>query len=309
MEHRSKQFDVVIVGGGPAGMAAVLWCDELGLSSCLLERSGALGGQLGWIHNPIRNYLGVDFANGEECLSRFSKSLENRKFELYSKVNVGAINAETKELVTSQGAFFYGALIVATGIRRRELDVPGEMEFRGRGIFASGSRDRHDVRGREVAVIGGGDAALENSLILAEFASKVYLIHRRDRFSARDEFVEAVEANQKIEVLFNTEADRFGGDCELEFIEIRMKDRPRRTLQITKAVIRIGVIPNSKLLSGIADLDGEGYIKVDRFGRSSSNAIYAVGDVANHVSPTIASAVGSAATAVKAIAKFARDLE
>lgn len=309
MDPLLRQFEVVIVGGGPAGMAAALWCDELGLSSCMIEKSDSLGGQLGWIHNPIRNYLGASFENGEECLARFNGSLADRRFDLYSNVKVNAINAESRELVTSEGAFFYNALIVATGVRRRELGVSGELEFRGSGILSSGARDRREAQDRQVAVIGGGDAALENSLILSEFADKVHLIHRRDRFSARKEFVEAAGANRKIEVLFDTEIDRFGGDGKLEFVEVRTKDGMSRRLPISKAVIRIGVVPNSEILAGIADLDDQAYVKVDHLGRTSFDGIYAIGDVAGPVSPTIASAAGSAATAVKAIAKFPRDFE
>lgn len=296
------KFDVVIIGGGPAGMAAALWCDELGLTSCLLEKRGTFGGQLAWIHNPIRNYLGADFRDGADCLKHFEASIADRRFEAFANRMVFSIAADTREVLTSTGSFTGAAIVVATGVRRRELGVPGEAEFRGLGILDSGSRDRQETLGLNVAVVGGGDAALENALILAEFASKVYLIHRRDRFSAREGFIRSVADNSKIECLMETQVERFGGEQELESVDVIGADSISRRLSVSKAVVRIGVQPNSALLSNVAEVDDRGYVKVDSVGRTSADGIYAVGDVANPVAPTISTAVGSAATAVKSIA-------
>lgn len=296
------KFDVVIIGGGPAGMAAALWCDELGLTSCLLEKGGTFGGQLAWIHNPIRNYLGASFRDGADCLKHFEASLADRRFEAFPNLMVFSIAADTREVLTSAGSFTGAAIIVATGVRRRELGVPGEDEFRGLGILDSASRDRQETLGLNVAVVGGGDAALENALILGDFASKVYLIHRRDRFSARKEFIRSVAENSKIECLMETQVERFGGEQELESVDVIGTDSISRRLSVSKAVVRIGVQPNSALLSNVAEVDDRGYVKVDSVGRTSADGIYAVGDVANPVAPTISTAVGSAATAVKSIA-------
>lgn len=304
-----SDFDVIIVGGGPSGMAAALWCDELGLSSCLFEVSGTLGGQLSWIHNPIRNYLGLEFRDGTDCLDKFQASLADRQFQLFSDITVFSISAETCEVITSAGKFAGKAIIIATGVRRRKLDVPGEVEYRGRGILESGSRDRKQVAGARVAVIGGGDAALENALILADFADKVYLIHRRNRFSAREEFRNAVAANSKIDTLFQYEVERFGGGSELSYMDLRSVDGTSRRLGASKAVVRIGVEPNSELLVDHNDLDSNGYVKVNHLGQTAVKNLYAIGDVSNPVAPTIASAVGSAACAVKAIAKDIRSSE
>jgi len=305
----SRKFDVVIVGGGPAGMAAALWCDELVLSSCLIEKGRALGGQLAWIHNPINNYPGAEFASGSECIESFKASLSDRIFQLFTYTEVVSIDLEKRTVETSAGTFEGDSIILAMGIRRRELGVPGEVEFRGSGILASGSRDRRQVDGQDVAVIGGGDAALENALILAEFANKVYLIHRRDGFSAREEFIASVAANAKIELILGAKVDKFGGERELAYIDIRHAAGASRRLPVTKAVVRIGVVPNSEILAGHLDLDERGYVRADRLGRTSADRVYAIGDIANPVSPTIATAVGSAANVVKAITRSARFLE
>lgn len=304
------QFDVVIVGGGPAGMAAALWCDELGLSSCLIERSSDVGGQLHWIHNPIDNYAGAKFRNGFDCLRRLKESLSGRDSKLMSDAKVVTIDAVEKAVELDYGESVAGkAMILATGVRRRTLGVPGEREFEGRGILTSGSRDKREASGLNVAVIGGGDAALENALILAEYASKVYLIHRRGRFSARREFIKKVSRQKNIETIFDARVVEFGGSETLEFIDIERTAVGHERIRVDMAIVRIGVQPNSDLLAEAVDIDEAGYIATDRVGRTSLEGVYAIGDVAFRESPTLSTAVGSAAAAVKTIASTIRRTE
>lgn len=310
MSEKSGHFDVVIIGAGPAGMAAALWCDELKLSACLIEIRTFSGGQLDWIHNPINNYPGTAFRDGRDCLDHFKRSLADRSFSFRPNESVAEINVESGTVgIGGDDPIRARAIILATGVRRRQLGVPGENDFIGRGLLASGSRDRHDASGATVAVIGGGDAALENAIILGERAEKVYLIHRRDRFSARAEFVRAVNENQRIESVMSAEVREFGGSESLEFIDIERGMNGPLRIRISKAVVRVGVVPNSELLVGKVVLDNAGYVTVDRSGRTSTPNVYAVGDVAFPESPTIATAVGSAAAAVKSIAANIRVLE
>lgn len=296
----SKKFDVVIIGGGPAGMTAALWCDELKLSSCIIEKRGSMGGQLSWIHNSIENYPGARFSDGSTCLEEFKASISERSFELLLNTSAVALDTDSRSVLTTVGPVAADSIVIASGVRRRRLEVPGEEEFRGKGLLDSGSRDRHQTEGMDVAVVGGGDAALENALILSEFARRVFLIHRRDHFVARREFIDAVAANDKIEPVMNATVVRFGGDRELEFIEIK-EITGTRQIRTSHAVVRIGVVPNSEFLHGIIDLDSRGYVRVDHLGRTSVAGVYAIGDIAFPASPTIATAVGSAATVVKTI--------
>ena len=304
------QFDVVIVGGGPAGMAAALWCDELDLSLCLIERSSDVGGQLHWIHNPIANYAGAKFSNGLDCLRGFKDSLAGRRSTLISDANVVSIDPVKKTTELEHGETVSGkAIILASGVRRRALGIRGEDQFAGRGILTSGSRDRREASGARVAVIGGGDAALENALILSEYASRVYLVHRRDRFSARREFIKEISRHKNIETVLDARVTEFGGSEMLEFIDIDRMASGTERIRIDKAVVRIGVQPNSELLAGVVDVDEAGYIVTDRVGRTSVENIYAIGDVAFRESPTISTAVGSSAAAIKCIAANIRKSE
>ncbi|HQU90705.1 MAG TPA: NAD(P)/FAD-dependent oxidoreductase [Pyrinomonadaceae bacterium] len=308
--EKSGQFDVVIVGGGPGGMAAALWCHELGLTSCLIDSASNCGGQLHWIHNPITNYLGGRFDNGTAALRAFSASLSDRRFTQMLALRVTEIDRASMSVSLDDGRDISAkAIVVATGIRRRQLNVPGEAEFKARGILDSGSRDKSEVSGKTAAVIGGGDAALENALILADYAEKVYLVHRRNEFSGRREFIQAVKHSNRIESIMNAQVKEFGGSSQLEFVDLELTSGNTQRIPIANAVVRIGVQPNSELLKDIADLDDAGYVNVDREGRTSVANIYAIGDIAHPTSPTIATAIGSAAAAIKSVAAHMRKTE
>ncbi|HEX6280214.1 MAG TPA: NAD(P)/FAD-dependent oxidoreductase, partial [Pyrinomonadaceae bacterium] len=234
-------FDVVIIGGGPAGMSAAIWCADLNLDCCLINDRAELGGQLHHIYNPIRNYLGTEFENGAQCSRQFHDSLEGLPIVLYPNTNVAAIDPSRMTVSTEQGRSFGGkAIVIATGLRRRELGVRGESEFMGNGILDSGARDPKQVRGHRVAVIGGGDAALENALILSDHAERVFLIHRRDSFAAREHFVSAATSKENIEFVLDSTVIAFEGNSELSLVELRDLSGDSRGIEVSRAVVRIG---------------------------------------------------------------------
>src|SRR5256886_4495486 len=161
--------DVVIIGAGPAGLSAARWCDELGLDTLVLEQNEAVGGQLSFVHNPIDNYLGLHANNGEELRERFVEQTEDSDFDLWTNVEIASLDLKAKRVVLKSGEELQSiAIIIATGLRRRRLGIPGETEFDGRGIIESGSIDRDQFAGKDVCVIGGGGAAAGNALLLGE---------------------------------------------------------------------------------------------------------------------------------------------
>jgi thioredoxin reductase (NADPH) len=197
-------------------------------------------------------------------------------------------------------AVSYRALIIATGVRRRRLNIEGETELRGNGVIESGVRDRAQASGRDVVIVGGGDAAVENALILSDEAASVRLLHRRDQFTARPEFLSELEAKSNIEVMRNVVLEKIEGGSRVTGVEIRNTSTGEVSrLPADIVLVRIGVEPNSQLVSGILDVDEHGYVVVDASGRTSVEGIYAAGDVANPVSPTLNTAAGTGATAAK----------
>ncbi|MEZ5345429.1 MAG: NAD(P)/FAD-dependent oxidoreductase [Pyrinomonadaceae bacterium] len=297
-------FDVVIIGGGPAGLSSALWCSELGLSALLLESGDGLGGQLNRVFNPIENHLGVSAENGKKLLDIFLTQIETRDFERKMNSEVSAVDLEagSVKLLSGEDVNFLN-LIIATGVRRRTLDVPGIEDFIGRGILFSGKRDGESVRNKSVVVAGGGDAAFENALILAETADKVVLIHRSSKFRAREEFVTQVSSHPKIQIRTAAEITKVLGNKALHSLEIRDSSTGNTSILETDALlVRIGVVPNTELFSGKLKLDAGNYIVINDLCETSMPRIFAVGDVSNPVSPTVSSAVGAGATAVKTIA-------
>jgi len=301
--QKKKDFDVIIIGGGAAGLSAALWCDDLGLTALLVESKGELGGQLLWTHNRIDNHLGGSAKNGREMRDRFVKQIEHRKFALKLSCEISEIDLEKKIIRLDAGEkFTANAIVIATGIRRRKLGIEGEDKFRNKGIVESGKRDQNSVKNKTAAIIGGGDAALENALILSETATKVWLIHRGKDFRARGEFIEQVLKNPKIEILTEAVARKISGGKRLEAIELEsLQTKKTFTLSIDALVTRIGVEANTELFGGKIELDDEGYIKINSVCETNLKGVFAVGDVANPLAPTISSAVGMGAIAAKVI--------
>ncbi len=297
------KFDVIIIGGGVGGLSTALWCDELGLSALLLESQAELGGQLLWTHNEIKNYLGREAKNGRELRDTFLEQIEKRNFELSLQAQIAEIDLEKKEILLVGGTRISArAMVIATGIRRRKLNVAGEDEFRMRGIIESGKKNADSVAGKNVLVIGGGDAAFENALILAETAEKVTLAHRRKVFSARREFIEQVENHPKITILTETSVQKISGNERIESVELKKISADETLiLPVDALLVRIGVEPNTENFRGKLELDERGYIEINRNCETNIKGIFAVGDAANPLAPTVSSAVGMGATAAKAI--------
>ena len=299
----NQNFDVIIIGGGAAGMSAALWCDDLGLSALLLEKSDELGGQLLWTFNPIKNHLGVEAENGRALQRIFVKQMENRKFS--HRKNSEVQNFDPKNItvsLTGGERFAAKAMIIATGVRRRKLNIEGENSFVGKGVLDSGKKNSEKVSKKTVLIVGGGDAAIENSLILSETARKVYIAHRRRDFRARSEFLEKARTDPKIEFLTEMNIRKITGSHKIETVELQnARTGEVRNLPVDFVLIRIGVEPNTELFHKELLTDKNGYLKVDENGETTAKNIFAVGDAANPVSPTISTAVGTGATAVKTI--------
>jgi thioredoxin reductase (NADPH) len=296
--------DVIIIGGGPAGLSAASWCDELGLDTLLLEQAEQVGGQLHNIFNPIHNYLGCDAQDGQELFQAFTRNLEKAEFDQWTQTSIESVNLRAKTISLRSGEQLQAiAIIIATGVRRRELGIDGEKRFIGKGIIESGSRDKQLLTGRDVCVVGGGDAAAENALLLAEVCPTVTLVHRGKKLRARREFTEQLHANHCITVFTESVVTRIIGDDEVQAVEILRKDglKPFQ-LAVRGVLIRVGVEPNTELFREQLELDEQGYIGVNSDQETNVDFVFAIGDVSNPLSPTISSAIGAGATAAKVIA-------
>jgi len=295
--------DVIIIGAGPAGLAAALWCDELGLDTLVLEQN-EVGGQLLSIHGPINDYPGVPASNGREFLERFSESVSKADFDLWTNVEIESVDLKAKRVALRSGEELQSiSIILATGVRRRQLGIPGEKEFVGHGIIESASRDRNEFADKDVCVIGGGDAAAENALLLAEVCPTVTLVHRRKRLKARPSFVQQLRGQHCITVFPESVVTRILGSDKVEAVEILRKDALKPfQMAVMGVVIRVGVQPNTELFRNELQLDDEGYAIATNQHETNVVNVFAIGDVSNPLAPTISGASGAGATAAKVIA-------
>ena len=255
-------YDVLIMGAGPAGLSAAFWCDRLGLDTLVLEQEEETGGQLLSVYNVIDDYPGVPAANGRELRDRFTEQTKDCDFDLWTNVEIENVDLKAKKVSLKSGEALQSiALIVATGLRRRKLGIPGETEFAGHGIIESATKDASVFAGKDVCVIGGGDAAAENALLLGEVCPTVTLVHRGKKLRARREFAEQLHTHHCVTVFPESRVLRILGNDHVEAVEIERAHALKPfQMAVQGVVIRIGFEPNTDLLRDQLKLDERGYV-------------------------------------------------
>lgn len=301
-------YDVIIVGGGPAGLAAGLYAARMNLKALLLDR-GPLGGQL-LNTELIEDYPGFESILGSELSVKMGDharkfGLEIREFEPVSEIDVDGdlriARLETGEELRAP------ALIMAAGGLPRKLEVPGEVELAGRGVSYCAVCDGAFFKQEVLAVVGGGDAALEEGDFLTRYASKVYIIHRRRDFRAQPILQERARRNPKIEFIFDARVQEVYGDGKVRGLKYETGGEIV-DLPVGGVFIFVGFLPNSGLLKVHADHDAGGFLLTDRDMRTSIPGIWAVGDVRAQLTKQIATAVGDGTTAAVAASGYIEKL-
>ncbi len=300
---------VVILGAGPAGLSTALWLERLGLRFLLVDRGTALGGSLPRINLAVTEYLGRHAANGADLLDTFQRHFHAccPDAEPRLQTEVHSVHLDPLRIETAHGPIAAAALVVALGCRRRRLGLPGERELQGKGLSYSATSDLERIAGAPVAVVGGGDGALENALILAERCPKVFLLHRRAELRARAEFRERVLAHPRIEILAPARVLALESDAQgLAALRLQTLQGERR-LALRWLVVKAGFEPNSEPLpSPELRRDAEGYLEVDRYLHTSAPGVFAAGDICNPRSPCVAASVGDGAVAAREVLAFLR---
>jgi thioredoxin reductase (NADPH) len=296
-------YDVIIIGGGPAGMSALVWCQSLGLHGALLEQSSELGGQMLQMFHRVLDYPGLIAENGRELRDHFVAHLDQLRLDYRTACKIEEVDLIRRRALCDGQWLQARAIIIATGARKRRLGIPGEDEFEIRGVSFSATRDHSLYAGKKVCVIGGGDSAVQNSLILANVCPQVTLIHRSDKFRARADWLKQARENPRITIINNAEAKAIEGGERVERLIIQdTRSRETQTIETEGVFIRVGVAPNTEIFRGQIDLDEAGFIKTDQRQRTSVEMVYAAGDVCRPVSLSVATAVGQGAVAAKEIA-------
>jgi thioredoxin reductase (NADPH) len=296
-------YDVIVIGGGPGGLSALLWCHSLGLRAVLLEQASELGGQMLQMFHPVIDYPGLLPANGRALRDQFAAHLQQLQLECRTGCQVEAVDL-TAHRVYLNGEWLQGrAIILATGARQRRLGIPGEDQF----ALHTDPHEPMPYAGQPVCVIGGGDSAVENSLILARVCPSVTLIHRSTHFRARLEWLQAAQAAANITLLPNCVPVELRGAERLRSLVVADSITGAQCeLPAATVFVRIGTVPNTEFLQGQLELDEAGYIRVDQRQQTTRARVYAVGDVCKPVCWSVATAVGHGAIAAKAAAEAVR---
>ncbi len=293
-------YQVIIVGGGPAGISALLWCHSLGLSALMLDQASELGGQMLQMRHPTLEYPGFPDKPGAELRDAFVAHLQNYQLNWRLNYQLQSINLQEKYLIAGDERLDFQALIIATGASTRTLGLPNESEF----VSYCARQDREKLAGKSVCVIGGGDSAVEDSLILAEVCPEVILMHRSDQFRSRKTWLEQAQAHPRITIRTHCEIKKvtqLGAQLSLTIHDLASPKLDE--LLVGGLVVRLGIKPNTEIFNGQVTLDQVGYIVTDRAQRTSVENIYAVGDACRPVCFSIATAIGHGAIAAKDIAE------
>lgn len=308
MKHST--YDVVIIGGGPGGYAAALYCARAGLSTLVLEKLSA-GGQMATT-TQVDNYPGFDEGiDGFELAEKMQRGAERFGAETaYAEVTALDLAAQPKRITTSAGEVLGQTVVLATGASPRPLGIPDEDALRGRGVSYCATCDGMFFRGKTVVVAGGGNSAAEDALVLSKICKKVYLVHRRDTLRATKSYLAPLEKAQNLEFVWNKQIDRLiAPDGQLT--GVGMTDRVTgevSTLDADGLFVAIGRIPDTKLIAGQVDLDEQGYIIADETTRTSVPGVFAVGDARTKPLRQIITAAADGATASKFIEEYLNQL-
>lgn len=298
-------YDVIIVGAGPAGLAAAIYGKRAGMDILVLDSSSISGGQILSTYE-IDNYPGMPGVSGEGLAQAMRSHCDKLGVE-FARGKVSSIldKGGTKELVTKKATFQGKAVIIATGASNRLLGCPGEEELSGVGVSYCATCDGAFFKDKEVAVVGGGDVALEDALYLARFCSKVYLIHRRDEFRGAALLQEQVKATDKIHIIYDSTVEAINGTDKVESILIRNKNTDAtEELKLDGVFIAVGNVPNVKGIEGLPNQDEAGYIIADETCETSIAGIYAAGDVRTKQLRQVITATADGANAITSIDRF-----
>lgn len=294
----NQKYDVVIIGGGPAGLTAGLYTSRARLSSVLIEKAAAGG----WIVNAelVENYPGFPQGiSGLELAELMNEQATKYGLEiLLAEVTGLELKGEQKIVETTEGNFVAKAVIIATGSERVKLGVPGEKEFIGKGVSYCALCDAPLFRDQPVAVVGGGNAAINEALDLSKFASKIVVIHRRQELRATRILQERAFAEPKIEFLWNTVVEAIEGEDVVRRLRLRnVLNGEESTLDISGIFVATGSKPNTDYLKGVLPLDATGAIITNEKMETGVPGIFAAGDIRSNSIRQVIAATGDGATA------------
>lgn len=303
------KYDVLILGGGPAGLAAALYAKRAGVSVLVLERS-IYGGQV--TNTPtVENYPGILNISGVDLAMALYEQVTGLGIEVRLEEPVSyQLDAPAKAVATARGLYEAKAVIVANGVKRRTLGCPGEERLAGRGVSYCATCDGAFFQGVEVAIVGGGNTALEDALFLSNNCAAVHLIHRRDQFRGSSILAEAVKKRQNIHLHLNSVVEEITGEEKVAGARLRDVTTGEETrLELSGVFVAVGLAPDNAAFAGQLALDGAGYIQAGEDCRTNLAGVFAAGDTRTKEVRQIITAAADGAVAALGAANYVNSLE
>ncbi len=298
-------YDLIIIGSGPAGLSAAVYAKRAGLSTLVLEKNPMSGGQVLNTYE-VDNYLGMPGINGFDLGMQFREHADRLGVEFVEADVRGIGTCNGFHIVkTARHTFRARAIIIAAGAAHRKLAVPGEERLAGRGISYCATCDGAFFRGKTVAVIGGGDVAVEDAIFLARSCKKVYVVHRREELRAAKILQNKLFSLPNVEMVWNcTVSEIEGGEQVTGIVLWDRKEEERRQLAVDGVFIAVGIVPNTKAFLDVAPTDENGYLEAGEDCRTSVPGIFAAGDIRTKRLRQIVTAVSDGANAVASVQEY-----
>ena len=299
-------YDLIIVGAGPAGLAAAIYAARAELNFIVLEKEIMSGGQIINTYE-VDNYPGLFHMGGFDLAMKFREhadslgaSFVTGELEKIEETSAG------KKLICKDGTEYETkTVILSGGAKHRKLEVPGEDALAGSGVSYCATCDGAFFRGKEVAVVGGGDVAVEDALFLARLCKKVYVIHRRDSFRAAKTLVSRLVSAENVEIIYDSVVKEIQGKFKVESLLLsNKKTAEERTVALDGVFIAVGMLPETKAYEGLVELDAAGYIKADETGITSRPGIFAAGDIRTKELRQVVTAASDGANAVQSVERY-----
>lgn len=299
-------YDLIIIGGGPAGLTAGIYAQRARLKTLLLEKE-MVGGQIA-VSDVIENYPGFPSISGAELMEKFEQQARGLGLEI-KLTDVIAVQKKGEEKIvkTSDGDLIAKSVIVATGAKPRRLGIPGEKELTGKGVSYCATCDGPFFKGQKVLVVGGGDTAVKEAVYLSRIANKVYIAHRRDQLRAEKIIQEKAMSTPNIEILWSHILKEIRGKTGVEKVVLQnLKDNTVKELDVEGVFVFVGINPTTDFVD--VEKDKQGFIKTDQDMRTSVKGIFAAGDCRTTALKQVSTAVGDGAIAAFVAERYIEEM-
>lgn len=299
-------YDLIIVGAGPAGLAAAVYAARAELNFIVLEKEMMSGGQIINTYE-VDNYPGLFHMGGFDLAMKFREHADalGATFVTGEVTKIEAITGGKKIICSDGTEYETKTVILSGGAKHRKLEVSGEDALAGSGVSYCATCDGAFFRGKEVAVVGGGDVAVEDALFLARLCKKVYVIHRRDTFRAAKTLVTRLTEAENVEIIYDSVVKEIQGKFKVEALCLEnKKTSEERIVPLDGVFIAVGMLPETKVYEGLVELDATGYIVADETGVTSDAAVFAAGDIRTKALRQVVTAASDGANAVQSVERY-----